>query len=190
MTGADHRFVATADIRAAVKGRESDLLDALNIDWRCARPHIRCPYQDHDDNLSVMAVGRAQVSGILHLRSARRTWGLEGRRGDRVRCRNVPAMQLAPHHETQPGAGRGRRTRRSRSRVWRTSARQRHVDRNRHQDWPCISVHASPVHLTAIAATAFRYIGLPPSISYAPERFRATGLAGSDLVWGGGCISR
>ena len=37
--------------------------------------------------------------------------------------------------------------------VWRTSSRQRHVDRNRHQDWPCISVHASPVHRTAIAAT-------------------------------------
>jgi hypothetical protein len=50
MTCADHRFVAAADIRAAVKGRETDLLDALNIDWRRAKPHIRCPYQDHDDN--------------------------------------------------------------------------------------------------------------------------------------------
>jgi len=51
MTGADQRFVVTtADIRAAVRGRETDLLDALNIDWRRAKPHIRCPYQDHDDN--------------------------------------------------------------------------------------------------------------------------------------------
>jgi hypothetical protein len=50
MTGADQRLVTTADIRAAVRGRETDLLDALNIDWRRAKPHIRCPYQDHDDN--------------------------------------------------------------------------------------------------------------------------------------------
>jgi hypothetical protein len=50
MTGADQRFVTKADIRAAVKGRETDLLDALNIDWRRAKPHIRCPYRDHDDN--------------------------------------------------------------------------------------------------------------------------------------------
>jgi hypothetical protein len=50
MTGSDQRFVMTPDIRAAVRGRETDLLDALNIDWRRAKPHIRCPYQDHDDN--------------------------------------------------------------------------------------------------------------------------------------------
>ena len=50
MTGADQRFVTTADIRAAVKGRETELLDALKIDWRRAKPHVPCPYQDHDDN--------------------------------------------------------------------------------------------------------------------------------------------
>src|SRR5580704_9400092 len=45
------RYVATRDIRAAVKGRETDILDALHIDWRQpkGRPHISCPYQDHAD---------------------------------------------------------------------------------------------------------------------------------------------
>ena len=50
MTRSDQRFVTTADIRAALEGRETNLLDALNIDWRRAKPHIRCPYKDHDDN--------------------------------------------------------------------------------------------------------------------------------------------
>src|SRR5215469_7655719 len=44
------RFVATADIRAAVKERETDLLDALNIPWREGNPHITCPYPNHVDN--------------------------------------------------------------------------------------------------------------------------------------------
>jgi hypothetical protein len=45
------RYVATADIRAAVKGHETNLLDALNIDWRRPRagPHITCPYREHAD---------------------------------------------------------------------------------------------------------------------------------------------
>ena len=42
-------YVATTDIRTAVKGRETDLLDALGIPWRDARPHINCPYPDHSD---------------------------------------------------------------------------------------------------------------------------------------------
>jgi hypothetical protein len=52
MTGAEQRFVATADIRDAVDRRETDLLDALNIDWRRpkAKPHVCCPYQDHVDS--------------------------------------------------------------------------------------------------------------------------------------------
>src|SRR5262252_9021784 len=44
------RFVVSKAIRAAVKGRESDVLDALGIDWRRGRPHIPCPYPDHSDN--------------------------------------------------------------------------------------------------------------------------------------------
>jgi hypothetical protein len=42
-------YVATTDIRAAIKGRETDLLDALGIPWRDARPRINCPYPDHPD---------------------------------------------------------------------------------------------------------------------------------------------
>jgi MarR family len=49
MTAGVGRYVATRDIRAAVDGHETDLLDALKIDWRRAKPHIPCPYQDHDD---------------------------------------------------------------------------------------------------------------------------------------------
>jgi hypothetical protein len=43
------RFVRTADIRAAILGRETDVLDALGIRWREGGPHIRCPYRDHED---------------------------------------------------------------------------------------------------------------------------------------------
>ena len=47
------RFIATTAIRQAVNGRETDVLDALGVDWRSGRPHIVCPYHDHaDDNAS------------------------------------------------------------------------------------------------------------------------------------------
>jgi len=39
-------YVATADIPAAIKGRETDLFDALGTPWRDDRPHINCPYPD------------------------------------------------------------------------------------------------------------------------------------------------
>ena len=42
-------FVATRAIQAAVKGREHEVLDALGIEWQKGRPHINCPYPDHDD---------------------------------------------------------------------------------------------------------------------------------------------
>jgi hypothetical protein len=44
------QYVSTTDIEKAVSGRETDVLDGLGIDWRAARPHITCPYPDHDDN--------------------------------------------------------------------------------------------------------------------------------------------
>src|SRR6516165_5819298 len=50
MPAGSERFVRTREIRAAVKGRESDILDALGIAWRNGRPHITCPYPDHDDH--------------------------------------------------------------------------------------------------------------------------------------------
>jgi hypothetical protein len=47
--GTGERLVATANIRTAVKGRETELLDVLGILWRAGRPHINCPYPDHSD---------------------------------------------------------------------------------------------------------------------------------------------
>jgi DNA primase len=49
MTAGAHRFVATTDIRAALWGHESEILDALGIPWRNGRPHITCPYPEHPD---------------------------------------------------------------------------------------------------------------------------------------------
>ena len=42
-------YVVTRDIKAAVQGRETDVLDGLGIDWRrCTKSnHIRCPYPEH-----------------------------------------------------------------------------------------------------------------------------------------------
>jgi hypothetical protein len=44
------RFVGTRCIHAAVKGRETEVLDELDIPWREGNPHIPCPYPDHADN--------------------------------------------------------------------------------------------------------------------------------------------
>jgi hypothetical protein len=51
MSGADE-YVTTADIRGAARGRETEVLDGLSIDWRRpkTKPHITCPYHDHADN--------------------------------------------------------------------------------------------------------------------------------------------
>jgi len=38
-----------ADVKQAVAGRETQILDALNIKWRDGRPHVRCPYMTHLD---------------------------------------------------------------------------------------------------------------------------------------------
>jgi hypothetical protein len=43
------RFVSTAAIRNAVKGRETDVLEALGIQWNGKASHIVCPYPDHPD---------------------------------------------------------------------------------------------------------------------------------------------
>jgi hypothetical protein len=50
MAAGAHRFVATDDICAAVRGHETEILDALGIFWRTGRPHITCPYPEHADN--------------------------------------------------------------------------------------------------------------------------------------------
>jgi Domain of unknown function (DUF927)/Toprim domain len=43
------RYVPTPAIRAAVKGREKEVLEALRIAWAEGAPHISCPYSDHSD---------------------------------------------------------------------------------------------------------------------------------------------
>jgi hypothetical protein len=44
------RFVTTADIRAAAKERETNLLEALNIGWRAGQPQIIRPSIHHADS--------------------------------------------------------------------------------------------------------------------------------------------
>ena len=41
------KFAKTNEIRAALQGRETEVLDALGIQWRKGRPHIDCPYPSH-----------------------------------------------------------------------------------------------------------------------------------------------
>src|SRR5262249_32193348 len=43
------RYVRWLDIKTAVRGRETDVLDRLNIPWRRGNPHINCPYPEHPD---------------------------------------------------------------------------------------------------------------------------------------------
>jgi hypothetical protein len=45
----DGPYVPTNAIREAVKGRETEILRALGINWEANAKHIRCPYPDHDD---------------------------------------------------------------------------------------------------------------------------------------------
>lgn len=49
MTEKATRFVPTKDIKAAVQGREADVLAALGIEWQKGIPHVHCPYPDHGD---------------------------------------------------------------------------------------------------------------------------------------------
>jgi hypothetical protein len=44
-----NRHVRTREIQNAVKGKEAEILDALEIDWSSGQTHIACPYPIHDD---------------------------------------------------------------------------------------------------------------------------------------------
>ena len=47
------RYVPTQAIGEAVKGRETEVLEAVGIAWDHGAGHITCPYPDHaDDNPS------------------------------------------------------------------------------------------------------------------------------------------
>jgi hypothetical protein len=50
MYSAETHYVDTSAIRSAIKGRETQIIDALNIPWRSGKPHIRCPNPNHTDN--------------------------------------------------------------------------------------------------------------------------------------------
>jgi hypothetical protein len=43
-------YVPTPPLHTAVKGRETELLDAVGITWQDGAPHIRCPYAAHSDH--------------------------------------------------------------------------------------------------------------------------------------------
>lgn len=43
------RYVKTGDIKEAIRGRETEIVDSLGIAWRNGGPHIRCPYPNHED---------------------------------------------------------------------------------------------------------------------------------------------
>jgi hypothetical protein len=45
----DNPRVPTRAVQATVKGREAEILDALQIDWRSGQSHITCPYPGHAD---------------------------------------------------------------------------------------------------------------------------------------------
>jgi hypothetical protein len=47
---ASERYVPTAAIRDAVRGREMDVLREIGIQWNGGSNHIRCPYPDHPDH--------------------------------------------------------------------------------------------------------------------------------------------
>jgi hypothetical protein len=45
--GTGDLYTPTWKLQEAVKSRETDVLDALSIDWRKGNPHITCPYPTH-----------------------------------------------------------------------------------------------------------------------------------------------
>ncbi len=49
MSSAEMRYVTDWDVRRAVDGHETEILDRLGIAWRDGNPHTRCPYPDHED---------------------------------------------------------------------------------------------------------------------------------------------
>jgi hypothetical protein len=82
-TGIGDRYVTTNNIQAALRGRETEILDKLGIPWRRGKPHITCPYPEHADSnpswrfVSLVGDDRAGFLETL-LALARGTADLEG----------------------------------------------------------------------------------------------------------------
>ena len=62
------RSVGTAAIRAALTGKEAVVLDALGVPWEQGKPHITLSEQGPHRQYSIVALGRAEKTRILHLR--------------------------------------------------------------------------------------------------------------------------
>ena len=43
------QYIPTLAIQKAVRGRETEVLQALNIPWGDGAMHLTCPYPDHAD---------------------------------------------------------------------------------------------------------------------------------------------
>ena len=42
-------YVLTSEVKAAVEGRETEVLEELGIPWQDGQPCIQCPFPDHPD---------------------------------------------------------------------------------------------------------------------------------------------
>jgi hypothetical protein len=107
-------YVTTADIRVAIRGHETDILDGLGISWPKGHSHIRCPYRDHaDDNPSwrwdtrkrkaFCTCGARDVLGVL--------MGVEGVDFDRAKIRAAELLKrldlIRGSHARKSRGGRG-----------------------------------------------------------------------------------
>ena len=61
------RWITTRAIQEAVRGRETEVLEALGIAWEECGQHLSCPYPDHADENPSPALGREEGQGLLHL---------------------------------------------------------------------------------------------------------------------------
>ena len=62
-----NRYVQSRAIKEAVKGREAEVLEALQIDWRSGQPHIHLPLSRPPRRQPELAMGQAEKLRILQL---------------------------------------------------------------------------------------------------------------------------
>lgn len=49
LTSGANRYVKTTALKEAIRGRETDIINALGIPWNGGSQHIRCPFPNHED---------------------------------------------------------------------------------------------------------------------------------------------
>jgi hypothetical protein len=71
MTGAGeaNRYVDTKAIRDAVRGREAEILNALDINWHSGRPHFNAPTRPMT---TASPVGAGMISAVVRTAPALR----------------------------------------------------------------------------------------------------------------------